>query len=184
MKKVNEVIIVEGNHDLSHLKSFLNADIIVSGGTSLNQNFLDTLNAFKQAGRNFIVMTDPDSPGEYIRKEISKMIPNIKHVFVEARLSKSKNKVGIEHASKDVILKALDSAVTFSNKTNDLTALDLFDLGLTATLDSKKLRDYLVAKLNLGQSNGKTLLNRLNGLGVQKSQLAEMIEGYKKHENK
>ena len=183
MKKIKEVLIVEGVHDLSHLKSFLNADILVTGGTSLNKEFWDNLEAFRLAKRDFVIMTDADSPGEFIRKEISKVIPSVKHVFVDARNSKYKSKVGIEHASKEIILEALNNVVSFDNKIANLNAIDLFDLGLTAQLSSKSRRDFIASKLKLGPSNGKTFLSRLNGLGITKDQLKELLLE-SEHENK
>ena len=183
MKKIKEVLIVEGVHDLSHLKSFLNADIIVTGGTSLSKEFWDNLEGYRLAKREFVIMTDADSPGEFIRKEIAKVIPNVKHVFVDAKKSKHKSKVGIEHASKENILEALNSVVSFDNKIANLNAIDLFDLGLTAQLSSKSRRDFIASKLRIGPSNGKTFLNRLNGLGITKQKLENLLLEFQ-HEDK
>jgi ribonuclease M5 len=175
MKKINEVIIVEGKNDLSHLKSFIDADVVITGGSSMNKEFWDLLSFYNKSGKNFLVLVDPDSSGEKVRQAISKAYPNAKHVFVEAKECKCKSKVGIEHASKEALLKALDKAITFNNDKKSLSYQELTELGLTGLNSSSLLREKLTAKLGIGYCNAKTLLKRLNGINVDKIMLKQII---------
>jgi ribonuclease M5 len=179
MKTIKEVIIVEGAHDVAHLKSFIDADIITTNGTSLSQDFWDLLNAYSKAGREFIILTDADSSGEYIRGEILKVLPNAKHGFVAARESKYKNKVGIEHASKQEILKVLSDPISFDHRQPTIKANDLFELGLTANLKAKSRREFITQKLKIGPCNSKTFIYRVSGLGLTKDDLKKLLEGFK-----
>lgn len=175
MKKINEVIIVEGKNDLSHLKSFIDAEVVITGGTSMNKDFWDLLSFYNQSEKNFLILVDPDSSGEKVRQAISKVYPKAKHVFVEAKDCKSKSKVGIEHASKEVLLKALDNSITFSNDKHSLSYQDLTELGLTGSNSSNLLRERLTAKLGIGYCNAKTLLKRLNGINIDKPKLKQIV---------
>jgi ribonuclease M5 len=179
MKRIKEVIIVEGAHDVAHLKSFIDADIITTNGTSLSQDFWSLLRAYENAGREFIILTDPDSSGAYIRGEILKVVPNAKHGFVSARESKFKNKVGIEHASQIEILKVLSEPISFDKGKQKINSNDLFELGLTANLKAKARRDYITNKLRIGPCNSKTFLYRVSGLNLTKDDLKKLLEDFK-----
>ena len=180
MIKLEQVIIVEGRNDLSLLKSLINAEIVTTGGTSMNQDFWDLLSFYNKNGKEFIVMVDPDSQGEKIRQAISKVYPSAKHIFLEANQARSKNKVGVEHASKAVIIDSLKNIKSFDKKTINLTYLDLTNLKLTGQVESNKLRHQLTKKLGIGYCNAKTLLNRLNGIGIELDLLKKTVEGLNK----
>ena len=176
MIKIEQVIIVEGRNDQALLKSLVDAEIVTTGGTSMNQDFWNLLIFYKKSGKEFIVMVDPDSQGEKIRQAINKVYPDAKHIFIEANDARSKNKVGIEHASKAVIIESLKNIKSFDKKTNNITYLDLSNLKLTGQTDSNKLRHLLTKKLGIGYCNAKTLLNRLNGIGIELDLLKKTVE--------
>lgn len=176
MIKLNEVIIVEGKNDLSVIKSLVDAEIVTTGGTSMNQDFWNLLSFYHKSGKEFIVMVDPDGQGEKIRQAISKVYPSAKHIFIQANEARSKNKVGVEHANKEVILQALKNTKSFVNKSNKITYVNLTDLKLTGLEHSSKLRNALTNKLGIGYCNAKTLLNRLNGIGIDLDLLKKTVE--------
>jgi ribonuclease M5 len=180
MIKIDEVIIVEGRNDLSLLKSLVDAEIVTTGGTSMNQDFWNLLSFYEKSGKEFIVMVDPDSQGEKIRLAISKVYPKAKHVFIQAINARSKNKVGIEHASKQTILDSLKNIKSFNNRNINITYLDLTNLGLTGQTNSNLLRHQLTKRLGIGYCNAKTLLNRLNGIGIEISLLKKTVEELQK----
>jgi ribonuclease M5 len=180
MIKIDEVIIVEGRNDLSLLNSFVDAEIVTTGGTSMNQDFWNLLSLYTRSGKEFIVMVDPDSQGERIRLAISKVYPKSKHIFIQASDARSKNKVGVEHASKKVIIDSLKNIKSFDKGDNKITYLDLTSLGLTGQVDSNNLRLQLTNKLGIGYCNAKTLLNRLNGIGLELDLLKKTVEELKK----
>ena len=90
MRKIKEIIIVEGKHDIAFLKTFLEADFIETNGLGLNEQTKLTIKKLYEQGNEFIVLTDPDYPGEKIRKEIQEIAPNCKHAFIRKKEAISK----------------------------------------------------------------------------------------------
>ena len=43
MKKIKEVIVVEGRHDTERLRKYFDCDTIETGGTSLGQDVIDRI---------------------------------------------------------------------------------------------------------------------------------------------
>ena len=58
---------------------------------------------------------------------------------------------------------------------NNLSYLDLFDLGLIGKENSKEKRLYLCNYLKIGVSNGKALLKKLNMLNLTKEKILEVL---------
>ncbi|MDR3215252.1 MAG: ribonuclease M5 [Bacilli bacterium] len=172
--KINEVIVVEGYHDMQHLKNFIDADIIVTNGSALNE---DTISLIKKANetRGVIIFTDPDYPGEKIRDTIVKRIGNTKHAFLkkEDAIDIHKHKVGIEHASPLLIKEALSNTITFNINDNTLTWHDYLSLNLSG---NKQKRLKLCNYLNIGPCNNKTLYHRLNMINLNKDKIFKIME--------
>lgn len=171
-----DIIVVEGYHDLAKIKSiYPNANCIITNGIEISD---DTINMLKKLAKenNIIIFTDPDSPGEKIRKIINDNIPNAKHAFLRNYECKSKNnkKVGIEHANKEAIINALNN-VYESNNNDSINIKDLYELRLIGLDNSKQLRDKISDYLNIGRPNAKTFLKRLNMLNITKEKLSEII---------
>jgi len=165
--KFSEVVIVEGLHDLERLKSiYKDIDVLITNGSEIERNLPEIIEISKR--RDVILFLDPDYPGERIRKILNKYIPNAKHAFLKKDLaiSKNKKKVGIEHAKKEDIIDALNSVLSVVDNTNLVTINDLYKLGLIGEENSSKLREKVCLKLNLGHTNAKTFLNRINMFGI------------------
>lgn len=60
-------------------------------------------------------------------------------------------------------------------KVESITLDSLYKLGLSGQTDSKAKRDYLTSKLNLTYSNSKTLIQRLNWLGLSYKDLEDIL---------
>ncbi len=177
MNKIKQVIIVEGKHDIDFLLSFLAADFIKTDGTSLPKQTQELLLTMAQQGREFIILTDPDAPGERIRKQLQALLPNAKHAFIEVKKSKYKNKVGVEHTTKKEVLTALDQLIDFTTIENTIQREDLYELGLLGQANSASKRKFIENKLRLGHGTGKTFLKRLNFVRVDKEKVTEMLKG-------
>ena len=165
--KFNEIVVVEGLHDLERLKSiYEDIDVLITNGSEIEENLPTIIEASKK--RDIILFLDPDYPGERIRKKITEVIPNAKHAFLKKDLaiSKNKKKVGIEHAKKEDIIDALNNVLTPSKNSKNGTYLELYNLGLFGNEKSQKLRDKVCEKLNLGHTNGKTFLKRINMFNI------------------
>lgn len=175
--KIKEVIVVEGKNDTNTLQSFVDCDTIETHGTRLSKETLELIRVAKET-RGVIIFTDPDFPGEKIRQTINDAIPGCKQVFVEQELAKTPKKVGVEHASREVILDALSHAITYHDGSELTLSLDEFrSLGLEGRSNSASRRDIIAKKLHLGKPNAKTLYKRLNMLGITYDELVDVLGG-------
>ena len=167
---IKEVIVVEGKNDTKHLRSFFDVETIETHGLGLNK---ETINFIKEINdkRGVILLLDPDSPGEKIRNKINEAIPNLKNAFLMKEDARTKKKVGVEHASKEVIENALKNLVTYKEYKETLSYEEYLDLGLMGYSDSVKKREVISKKYHLGKCNGKTLFKRINLIGLSKKDL-------------
>lgn len=174
---MQSIIVVEGTHDESLIKSvFPNQACIVTNGSEIS---LQTLNMIKELSlkNRIIVFTDPDFPGERIRAKIHEVVPNAIDCFLKKKdcISKNHKKVGVEHATKEDIKNLLTPLLESNNKNiSDITRSDLYLLNLIGN-NSSNLRTLVSDKLNIGNPNGKTFLNRLNMLGITKDELKKIV---------
>ena len=166
-KTIKEVIVVEGKNDTNHLKEFFNVETIETHGLGLNKNTIRLIETINKK-RGIILLLDPDSPGEKIRKCINDAIPGLKNAFLFKKDARTTKKVGVEHASKEAIEKALSSSITYIEKDKYLSYEDFIKAGLQGKSDSSKKREEVALKYNLGHCNAKTLYKRLKMIGVTK----------------
>lgn len=179
MEKIKEVIVVEGRDDTKRLSLAVNCDTIETRGSAINQEILDQIDLANQT-RGVIVFTDPDGPGEAIRKIISKEVPGVKHAFLtrdEARRrSESKESIGIEHASVAAIRNALNQVVEERMETEPTVSKQfLIQQDLIGSPQSKALREALGEQLRIGYTNGKQLEKRLNMFGITEAEVSEAL---------
>lgn len=171
-----DIIVVEGAHDVSKVKSvYPDANCIITNGREIAKETIDLIKELSKTN-NIIIFTDPDSPGEKIRSIITEAVPNAKQAFLRKKdcISSNKKKVGIEHASKELIKEALSNVYSNSNVIT-ITNQDLYSLGLNGSNDSAILRDKISDILNIGRPNCKTFLKRLNLLGLTKTDVEELL---------
>ena len=115
MEKIKEIIVVEGRHDSNTLKQYFDCDTIETGGDQLIDTTIDRI-ARAQKERGVIIFTDPDSPGEQIRRWINERVPGCKNAFIEKKKAKTPHKVGVEHAKKEDLWESLSHCVTFDKE--------------------------------------------------------------------
>lgn len=175
---MNSVIVVEGIHDEMKIKSvFPNANVVITNGREISQSTLDMIKKLSETNE-IIIFTDPDSPGEAIRKRITEIVPNAKQAFLRKKdaISKNRKKVGIEHADSDIIKESLDNLYIFNNSNNNINMSDLFRLGLNGNSGSAVLRDRISEHLNIGKPNAKTFLSRLNLINISLEELEDLCQ--------
>ena len=173
-----QVIVVEGIHDEERLRSFIpGVETISVNGSEINDNCLKMLKELSKT-RELVLFFDPDYPGQRIRNIIDQEIPGCSHAFIKKSdaISRNKKKVGVEHASKEVIIAALENVLTYQEHCSSLTTLDLFNLGLIGNKNSKALRDKVCDYYKIDYPNGKTILKRLNMLGLKVNDIKEVID--------
>lgn len=176
--KIKELIVVEGKSDIDFLSTFLEADFYEVNGSAVSNEDLSFLKA-ANSNRGIIILTDPDFPGLQIRKKINNYVGNCKNAYVRKELSIKKNKVGVAESTKEEVLRAIEHSVTFCGCAKRFKMSDLFDLGLVGSNNSSKTRKYLSEILNIGYSNGKELLLKLNSIDVDIKQIKEIIKDVK-----
>jgi len=179
-KTFNEVIVVEGYHDLDRIrKIYPNADIEITNGSEIGDELLQRLLLLSKT-RGLILFLDADYQGERIRNIITTYVGETKHAFLKKKdsISKNKRKIGVEHAKNEKIIEALSNCLTYNDeRSKQISMGDLNKLKLIGQKESKIIRGKLCDKLGIGLSNGKTLLRRLNAFGISLSKIQEILEG-------
>lgn len=178
MKEViREVIVVEGTHDSARLKEFFDCETIVTGGLGMRDGVLEAIKAARDR-TGVIVFTDPDGPGAKIRRWIDEAVPGCKHAYVMKEDAHTKHKVGVEHASYEVLKEALDHTVEWQNgRTQEtITAADFCELGLLGGEHSEALRRKTAKAFHIGHGSAKTLRQSLNKLGITKEELENRLK--------
>ncbi|MBO8441134.1 MAG: ribonuclease M5 [Firmicutes bacterium] len=181
MKRIQEVIVVEGKNDTKKVKQAVIADTYETNGSHVTSQTISDLQKL-QKERGLIILTDPDFNGERIRKIILKNVPDVKQAFINRKNTlphgKNKHSVGIEHASITNIQQALENVITVNNKDNhdQIKIDDLINNNLINCPLSKKRRLALCEELNIGYVNGKQLLKRLNLFQITKKQFDRALD--------
>ena len=182
MRKIKEVIVVEGRYDKNALSQVVDATIITLGGFSVFNDkeklaFLRRL-AEKQG---LIVLTDSDGAGFVIRNYLKGALPKalVKQAYIpdihgkerRKRTPGKEGKLGVEGMKPDVLLETLrragatflDEAGETAPKGEPITKADLFAVGLTGGANAAEKRKAFLKRLDLPEhltANG--LLEALN----------------------
>ena len=180
MKKIHEVIVVEGRYDKNALSQIVDAVIIETGGFGIFNNSQKQKLLRKMAEeRGLIVLTDSDGAGFVIRNYIKGCVDPqfVKHAYIPDIAGKERRKkngskegtLGVEGMRPEVLLNALRQAgANFSDGTErkeKITKTDFFRLGLSGGQDSSKKRAELIKKLDLpAKLSTDALLDILNAI--------------------
>ena len=176
---IKEVLIVEGKMDVAAIDKAVDADCIITGGFTLNKRTLANISAAYNK-RGIIILTDPDSAGERIRKFLTKKFPDAKHAYIPRIEATANNDIGIEQASPESIRTALSKVRTAEiNPREEFTAAEMVNFGLSGGVESSSLRDKIGAALGIGYGNVKTFVKRLNSYGVTRAEFLDALDRIK-----
>lgn len=172
---IKEVIVVEGRDDVTAVKRAVDAEVISVSGFGINSKIIDKIKeANKRQG--VIVLTDPDFAGEKIRRIISKRVADIKHAYITQSEGRKGDNIGVENASPETIIKALNGAkCQLKEPRNEFTIQDMHFFRLTSDKDARKRRDAIGRELGIGYSNTNQLLTRLNNYGISKEEFIKAM---------
>lgn len=175
--KIKEIIVVEGRDDTTAIQRAVAADTIETNGSAVSK---ETLLKIKHAQekRGVIIFTDPDYPGERIRKIVNDNVPGCKHAFVTKSdaLPKKGRGIGVEHASPAVIQAALKEAhIMNESLQEEISVDDLISAGLIGGPKAKGRRERLGEILRIGYTNGKQLHKRLMMFEIKQEEFAEAL---------
>ena len=182
MRKIREVIVVEGRYDKNTLAQVVDATVVTLGGFSVfnDKEKLAFLRRLAEE-RGLIVLTDSDGAGFVIRNYLKGALPKdkVKQAYIpdihgkerRKRHAGKEGKLGVEGMRPEVLLETLARAgATFLDgegesalRKEPITKADLFTLGLTGGPDSSAKRQTLLKKLDLPEhltANG--MLEALN----------------------
>ena len=172
---IKEVLVVEGKMDVVAIDKAVEADCIITEGFNLKPQALDSIAKAYQK-RGIIIMTDPDSAGERIRRFLTKRFPEAKHAFIPKEDATANTEIGIEQASPEAIRTALAKVRTMDwEPTNNFTGADLLRAGISGSPAASEKRAKLGAVLGIGYANAKTFLQRLNHYGITRQEFQQAV---------
>ena len=182
MRKVKEVIVVEGRYDKNTLSQVVDAVILETSGFGIfNDAARRRLLKTMAEQRGLIVLTDSDGAGFMIRNHIRGCVDPklVKHAYIpdiygkehrKAKASKE-GKLGVEGMRPEVLLDALIRAgATFDDSHPDtcaerITKADLYTRGLSGGAGSAEKRRQLLKRLDLPERmSADAMLDVLNAL--------------------
>ncbi|MDE3316463.1 ribonuclease M5 [Lacticaseibacillus zeae] len=172
MTTIKQIVVVEGRDDTKRLKeTFGDIDTIETRGSAIDDATLVRIRQ-AQAKRGVIVLTDPDFPGEKIRKTISRAVPGVTHAFLPRAegIPAHKGSLGIEHATPAALRAALQHLFTeVPDAPQVISQHDLLAAHLIGGAGSRHRREQLGELLHIGYTNGKQLLRRLTEFRISRA---------------
>ncbi|KKI91610.1 ribonuclease M5 [Bacillus sp. SA1-12] len=183
--KIKEIIVVEGKDDTTAIKRAVDADTIETNGSSIGESVIEQVKLAQQT-RGVIIFTDPDFPGEKIRKTIAEKVPGCKHAFLPKEEARPKNGkgIGVEHASVTSIRNALQSVKEEMDEfTSEIVFDDLLDAGLIGGDKARARREKLGVLLKIGYTNGKQLHKRLEMFQISRDDYIKAVIKILQEEN-
>ena len=178
MKRIDEIIVVEGRDDTAAIRRSVDAVTIETHGYGIRPSTWDVIDkAYKSKG--IIIFTDPDTAGEQIRRRLADRYPEAKHAFLDQSLAEKDGDIGIENASPESIVAALEKArcSAFAAEADEqFTPADLFSWGLAGTEGASERRNKVGDKLGIGMAGSKTFLHRLNHFGIRREEVEEALK--------
>ncbi|SDF22270.1 ribonuclease M5 [Sporomusa acidovorans] len=172
---IKEVIVVEGKQDIAAVKRAVDVECIATEGFNLLPRTLSRINdAYKRRG--IIILTDPDSAGERIRKYLAQRFPEAKHAFVPREQANANNDIGIEQASPAAIREALNKVRLHEwQPSSEFSWQDMIAGSLTGVPDATARRASVGKDLGIGYANAKSFLYRLNHYGITRAEFTKAL---------
>ncbi|MBQ6655549.1 MAG: ribonuclease M5 [Erysipelotrichaceae bacterium] len=180
MKRIEQLLVVEGKHDEARLKKLFDCDVLCTNGLGFDNDILEIVRQASE-GRGAIILTDPDHPGVRIRDALREAAPQAQHAFIEKNDAIGRRNVGVEYAREEAIRDALENLVSFGENRETVSLRQYESLGLSG--DSRK-REYVTSQLHLGKCNNKRLRRYLNMLGIEFEKVKEIAEAYERENHR
>ena len=164
-----QVVLVEGRYDKNKVSQIFDAVILEMNGFSIFKDKEKAAMIRQMAQlKGIVVLTDPDSAGQMIRNQISKIAEDgrVYHAYIpdcpgkekrKARPSKE-GKLGVEGVDDEIIVEAVRRSGAMSqdayHKSPAISKQDLYRLGLTGCTGSREKRKALMRRLHLPEAIG------------------------------
>lgn len=195
MRRVREVIVVEGRYDKNTLRQAVDAAVFPVGGFAVfnDREQLALLRRLAEE-RGLIVLTDSDGAGFVIRNYLKGALPKdrVKQAYIpdlygrerRKRRAGKEGKLGVEGMRPEVLLAALERAgATFEGTDSPaparepLTKADLYELGLTGGQDSSEKRRALLRRLELPEHLSVSAMLEALNLLYGREELLALLNG-------
>ena len=178
---ISQVIVVEGRDDTQAILRAVDATTIETHGYGISRETWERIEkAYETKG--IIIFTDPDRAGENIRKRIKEKFPQAQEAFLSKREAHKEGDIGIENASPEDIVKALNGVkTTLEEASRENGAAESFSLedmdawGLSGGEGSAERRTALGEALGIGYGNSRAFLKRLNGFGIKREEIEKAL---------
>ena len=181
MRKIKEVIVVEGRYDKNTLAQVVDATVVTLGGFSVFNDKEKVAFLRRLAEERGLIDLKGALPKEKVKQAY---IPDIHGKEKRKRAPGKEGKLGVEGMKPEVILEALRRAgATFLDEMAELAAektpitkADLMEWGLAGGAGSSQRRQALLRRLDLPEhltANG--MLEALNLL-TDREELAELLQ--------
>jgi len=198
MRRVREVIVVEGRYDKNALRQVVDATVVETKGFGIfsDRERLALLRRLA-AERGLILLTDSDGAGFVIRNFLKGAIPRsqLKQAYIPDIPGKERRKaspgkegkLGVEGMKPEVLLEALERAgATFADgaspaEREPVTKADFYELELTGCPGSGSRRAALLKRLGLPERmTANALLEAVNILYTRDEFMEMAYEGFGK----
>lgn len=201
MIRIQEAILVEGRYDVNTLRQLVDTVVLETGGFRIFKD-RERLKMIRKiaAKRGILILTDSDGAGLTIRNFLRGALPKeqVKHAYVPEIMGKERRKkqeskeglLGVEGMSQDILERALVRAGAtilgqenakkdvFSH-TEQITKVDLYELGLSGQPGSDQRRKALLKALDLPQYlSANALLDFLNAIS-SRTEIAQILQKLK-----
>lgn len=184
MLRIQEAIVVEGRYDKNTLSQLVDTLILTTEGFQVFKR-KDRAELLRRVAekRGLIVLTDSDGAGFLIRNHLKGILPRsqVKHCYIpdvngkerRKRAPGKEGKLGVEGMSPQVLEEALRRCgATILGESpgkertgGDITALDLYQAGLSGRENSARLRRAFLKEHQLPEHlSAKALVQVLNTL--------------------
>ena len=193
MRRVREVIVVEGRYDQNTLRQTVDATVVCTEGFGIfrapeRQRMLRSL----AERRGIIVLTDSDGAGSVIRGFLNGIVEprNVKNAYIPDVFGKEKRKsspsregkLGVEGMRPEVLLRALEAAgATFEGeepqqRMEEIRKADLYRWGLSGGEHSREKRRLLQEKLALPERMSAAQLLQVLNIVTTKAELEALFK--------
>jgi len=172
---IREVIVVEGKDDQAAVKKAVDAEVIITNGLGIQEETIERIaNAQRRTG--VIILTDPDFPGEKIRKLISQRVPGCKHAYLPRKHGRKGQDIGVENARPEHIIQALSKVKTEGEVGENFTMEHMLDAGLVLGDCARQRRERMGELLGIGYGNAKQFLKRLNHYAITMAEFQDALK--------
>lgn len=177
MKKIKEIIVVEGRDDTIAVKQAVDAMTIETHGFGIKKETWNLIEkAYNEIG--IIIFTDPDFSGEEIRRKLSRRFPDAKQAYLQRDDAEKNGDIGIENASPEAIIEALEKVhctAAASPENPEFTMEDMVHYGLTGLPSAAEKRSRMGKLLGIGYGNTKSFLKKLNKYQITRKEFLDCL---------